>query len=81
MEPNKTFLTLNDGGRIPRLGYGLWQVSPESSASLVGHALRTGYKLIDTAEAYYNERGVGEGIRGAGLPRDNIYVATKVSAD
>jgi 2,5-diketo-D-gluconate reductase A len=75
---NSPVLTLNDGAVIPRLGYGLWQVDPDASAALVARALRTGYRLIDTAEAYYNEEGVGEGIRAAGIPREQIFVATKV---
>lgn len=67
-----------DGTLIPRLGYGLWQIDPQASASLVSHALRTGYRLIDTAEAYYNEEGVGAGIRASGVPREQVFVATKV---
>lgn len=69
---------LHDGTPIPRLGYGLWQVDPDASVSLVAHALRTGYRLIDTAEAYYNEEGVGEGIRVAGIAREEVFVTTKV---
>lgn len=64
--------------RIPALGYGLWQVPAETSAELVSRALQTGYRLIDTAEAYYNEEGVGEGIRDSGVAREEIFVATKV---
>jgi 2,5-diketo-D-gluconate reductase A len=75
---NPLIETLNDGTLIPRLGFGLWQVDPDASVSLVAHALRTGYRLIDTAEAYYNEEGVGEGIRAAGIPREEVFVATKV---
>jgi 2,5-diketo-D-gluconate reductase A len=70
--------TLHDGTVIPSLGYGLWQVEADESAALVAHALRTGYRLIDMAEAYYNEEGVGEGIRAAGIPREEIFVTTKV---
>lgn len=66
------------GMPIPQLGYGVWQVEPDASAALVAHALRTGYRLIDTAEAYYNEEGVGEGIRASGVARDQLMVATKV---
>ncbi|RRN78389.1 aldo/keto reductase [Pseudoxanthomonas sp. SGD-10] len=67
-----------EGMGIPQLGYGVWQVEPDASAALVAHALRTGYRLIDTAEAYYNEEGVGEGIRASGVARDQVMVATKV---
>lgn len=64
--------------RIPALGYGLWQVPAETSAELVSRALQTGYRLIDTAEAYYNEKEVGEGIRTSGVAREEIFVTTKV---
>src|SRR5690606_16968120 len=67
-----------EGMGIPQLGYGVWQVEPDASAALVAHTLRTGYRLIDTAEAYYNEEGVGEGIRASGVARDQVMVATKV---
>jgi 2,5-diketo-D-gluconate reductase A len=75
---NFSINTLHDGTIIPRLGYGLWQVEPDASADLVAHALKTGYRLIDTAEAYYNEEGVGAGIRAAGLAREDVFVTTKV---
>jgi cytochrome c553/AraC-like DNA-binding protein len=75
---NPPVQTLNDGTLIPRLGYGLWQVEPDASAPLVAHALRTGYRLIDTAEAYYNEEDVGDGIRASGIPREEVFVTTKV---
>ncbi|MCE8021476.1 aldo/keto reductase [Halomonas sp. MCCC 1A11036] len=71
-------LTLHDGTRMPALGYGLWQVPKENSAALVSHALQTGYRLIDTAEAYENEEGVGKGIRDSGVAREDIFVTTKV---
>ncbi|SDL95294.1 2,5-diketo-D-gluconate reductase A [Franzmannia pantelleriensis] len=64
--------------KIPALGYGLWQVPPEQSAELVSRALQTGYRLLDTAEAYYNEQGVGKGIRDSGVAREEIFVSTKV---
>lgn len=78
MEIGRSNVSLSDGNQIPRFGYGLWQVSPKASTSLVKHALDTGYRLIDTAEAYYNERGVGEGILTAGLPREELFITTKV---
>ncbi|KKN92191.1 hypothetical protein LCGC14_0210040 [marine sediment metagenome] len=70
--------TIHKELKIPALGYGLWQVPEEKSAHLVSHALRTGYRLLDTAEAYYNEEGVGEGISESGVPREEIFVSTKV---
>lgn len=72
------FPTTQVDSRIPALGYGLWQVPAETSAELVSRALQTGYRLIDTAEAYYNEEGVGEGIRDSGVARKEIFVTTKV---
>lgn len=64
--------------RIPALGYGLWQVPAKTSAVLVSSALQTGYRLIDTAEAYYNEEEVGKGIRASGVAREEVFVTTKV---
>ncbi len=78
MDTHTPHQLLNDGTLVPRLGYGLWQVDRNASADLVAHALQTGYRLIDTAEAYYNEEGVGEGIRAANLLRDEVFVTTKV---
>jgi 2,5-diketo-D-gluconate reductase A len=70
-------LTLNDGRAIPALGFGLWQVPGPDTASVVVDALQMGYRLIDGAAIYGNEAGLGEGLRRAGLPRDEVYVTTK----
>ena len=70
-------LTLPSGAEIPQLGFGTFQIPPEDTAEAVGHALETGYRHIDTAAAYRNERGVGEAIRAAGLARDEVFVTTK----
>jgi len=72
-------LTLNDGQRIPQLGYGTFQVPPEETAAAVRAALDAGYRHIDTAQLYHNERGVGEGVRDSGLARNDVYVTTKLS--
>lgn len=69
---------LNDGARIPQLGLGVWQVPDDDAASVVATALRTGYRLVDTAAIYRNEVGVGRGLREAGLPREELIVTTKV---
>ena len=69
---------LNDGQTMPQLGFGVFQVPPEDTAEAVGHALRTGYRAVDTAAAYRNERGVGEAIRESGLGRQDVHVTTKV---
>ncbi|MGA1836174.1 aldo/keto reductase [Herbiconiux sp. 11R-BC] len=71
-------LTLNNGVRMPALGLGVFQSSPEETAAAVTEALHVGYRHIDTAAAYLNEREVGDGIRASGLDRDEIFVETKV---
>ncbi|MGD8193547.1 aldo/keto reductase [Herbiconiux sp. P18] len=70
--------TLNNGVEIPVIGLGVYQSSPEETAAAVETALRTGYRHIDTAAAYRNERQVGEGIRASGVDRSEIFVETKV---
>src|SRR5437660_4033860 len=72
------YLDLNDGQRIPQLGFGVFQVPPEDAAPAVAHALATGYRLIDTAAAYRNEAGVGEAVRNGGPDRDEVFVTTKL---
>ena len=69
---------LGDGGTMPRLGFGVFQVAPEQTVEAVSHALRTGYRAVDTAAAYGNERGVGEAIRGSGIGREEVFVTTKL---
>jgi 2,5-diketo-D-gluconate reductase A len=71
-------LEMNDGHLIPQLGFGVFQVPAEDTAEVVGHALRTGYRHIDTAAAYGNEEGVGEALAESKLPRDDVFVTTKV---
>ncbi|MCJ2053826.1 aldo/keto reductase [Methylobacterium sp. J-070] len=74
-------LALNDGRRIPQIGYGCWQLSDAEAPDLVGRALQAGYRLIDTAAAYGNEAGVGRAIRDAQVPREEIVVTTKLWND
>ena len=71
-------VTLNNDVTIPALGLGVFQSPPEETVAAVEAALRGGYRLIDTAAAYDNEREVGEGIRRSGVPRDEIFVTTKL---
>lgn len=71
-------LTLNDGVQIPQLGFGVFQVPPAETAEAVTRALETGYRHVDTAAAYRNEEGVGQAIAAAGLPRDELFVTTKL---
>ncbi|GGZ22982.1 oxidoreductase [Streptomyces olivaceoviridis] len=71
-------LTLNNGVEMPALGFGVFQSPPEGTAEAVETALRTGYRHIDTAAAYGNEREVGEAIRRSGLDRSEVFIETKV---
>jgi diketogulonate reductase-like aldo/keto reductase len=71
-------LTLNNDIRMPALGFGVFQTPPDETVAAVQAALATGYRLIDTAAAYGNERQVGEGIRRSGLARDEVFIETKV---
>jgi len=71
-------LKLNDGTSIPQLGLGVWQVEPSITAQVVRDGIEAGYRLIDTAEGYYNEEGVGEAIRTGGVPRDQLYITSKL---
>jgi 2,5-diketo-D-gluconate reductase A len=77
----QTHITFNDGNRIPQVGLGVWQVTPEAAASSVQCALEAGYRHVDTARIYDNENGVGDGVRASGLNRDDIFVTTKVWND
>lgn len=71
-------IVLNDGSLIPQLGFGVFQVPPDQVFDTVTAALRAGYRSIDTAAAYQNEEGTGRAIRQFGLPRDEIFVTTKL---
>ena len=77
----KQFFTLSNGNRIPSLAYGTWLVKNEIAAECVKTAIEAGYRHIDTAQAYGNEVGVGEGIKQSGIKREDIYVTTKVQAE
>jgi len=72
-------ITLNNGVEIPQLGFGVFQVPPEETAKAVQTALEVGYRHIDTAEMYRNEKGVGEGIRDSGVPREEVFVTSKLN--
>lgn len=75
---NGPLLQLNNGVEMPALGFGVFQTPPEETVEAVATALRTGYRLIDTAANYMNESEVGEGIRRSGLDRSGIFIETKV---
>lgn len=72
--------TLSNGVQIPKIGLGTWEISDETVAEAVREAVKIGYRHIDTAQDYFNERGVGEGVRTCGVPREEIFVTTKLSA-
>jgi diketogulonate reductase-like aldo/keto reductase len=71
-------ITLNNGIELPALGLGVFQSPPAETVGAVAAAIAVGYRLIDTAAAYANEREVGEGIRRSGIPRDEMFIETKV---
>jgi diketogulonate reductase-like aldo/keto reductase len=73
-----TNLTLNNGVEMPALGFGVFQTPPDETREAVEAALATGYRHIDTAAAYGNERGVGEAVRSSGLGRDDVFLETKI---
>jgi 2,5-diketo-D-gluconate reductase A len=72
-------IKLNDGARIPQLGFGVFQIDPDETATAVKTALEIGYRHIDTAEMYGNEQGVGQGIRDAGLDRADVFITSKLN--
>lgn len=74
-------ITLSNGVEIPRLGLGTWLLDDAQAATAVKAAVETGYRLIDTAQAYGNEAGVGEGVRNCGISRDQLFVGTKLAAE
>ena len=77
---NETY-TLSNGVKIPKLGLGTWFIDDDKAEDAVKEAVKLGYRLIDTAQAYGNECGVGEGVRNCGLPRNEIFVTSKVAAE
>ena len=72
------FITLSNGIKMPILGYGVFQVPPQEAERCVADALSVGYRLIDTAQAYFNEEGVGDAIAKSGIPREEVFLVTKV---
>ena len=72
------YVTLNNGIKMPKLGYGVYQTPPEDTKRCVLDAIEVGYRSIDTAQAYYNEEGVGTALAECGLPREEFFLTTKV---
>ncbi len=71
-------MTLNDGRAMPQLGLGIWQMPEQDTAAVVAQAIGLGYRLIDGAAIYGNEVGLGQGVRQSGVPRDQVFVTSKV---
>ncbi|OBI98945.1 aldo/keto reductase [Mycobacterium asiaticum] len=76
---NVPTITLNDGNAIPQLGFGVFQIEPDQTAAAVRAALEVGYRHIDTAQMYGNEKEVGQGIRDAGVDRGDVYITSKLN--
>jgi 2,5-diketo-D-gluconate reductase A len=72
-------VSLNNGTHIPQLGFGVYQIEPDETAGAVRTALEIGYRHIDTAEMYQNERGVGQGVRDSGIDRSEVYITSKLN--
>jgi 2,5-diketo-D-gluconate reductase A len=77
--PTIPAITLNDGHSIPQLGFGVFQIDPGDTAAAVSAALDVGYRHIDTAEMYGNEREVGAAVRASGLDRDDVFITSKLA--
>ena len=76
--PDVPTLTLNNGVTLPAIGFGVFQTPPDETRSAVAAALSAGYRHIDTAAAYGNEREVGDAVRGSGLHRSDVFMETKI---
>ncbi|MDE5800459.1 MAG: aldo/keto reductase [Paramuribaculum sp.] len=72
------YIELSNGVRMPQIGYGVYQVDPAECERCVSDALKVGYRMIDTAQAYHNEEGVGAAVAKSGIPRDELFIVSKV---
>ncbi|HZW48451.1 MAG TPA: aldo/keto reductase [Microvirga sp.] len=79
--PTIPTLRLNDGNTMPQLGYGVWRVSNEEAVACVAEAIKAGYRSIDTAAIYENEEGVGQAIAASDVPREDLFITTKLWND
>jgi len=80
MIQNESYILAN-GRSIPKIGLGTWFITDDQATAAVQSATAAGYRLIDTAQAYGNEAGVGEGIRSCGVNREHLFVTSKVTAE
>lgn len=81
MSVNHNTVSFHDGRTAPQLGVGVWQIEDEATASVIESALKIGYRSIDTAAIYGNEAGVGQGVARSGVPREELFIATKLWND
>ena len=72
------YITLNNGVKMPQVGYGVYQVTPEECERCVSDALSVGYRMIDTAQAYANKEGVGNAVKKSGIARDEVFIVSKI---
>jgi len=72
------YIKLSNGVKMPQLGYGVYQVTPEECERCVSDALSVGYRMIDTAQAYHNEEGVGNAVKKSGIARDEVFIVSKI---
>ena len=72
------YITLSNGVKMPQLGYGVYQISPEEAERCVSDALSVGYRMVDTAQAYANEEGVGRAVKKSGIARDEVFIVSKI---
>jgi 2,5-diketo-D-gluconate reductase A len=75
------YVTLNNGVKMPMLGYGVWQIPPRATARHVQDAISVGYRAIDTAQCYENEAAVGQAVIASGVPREVMFLTTKIWTD
>ena len=78
MDKTMKNIVLNNGVEMPQVGYGVYQVSPEECERCVSDALKVGYRMIDTAQAYHNEDGVGAAVKKSGIPRGDLFLVSKI---
>ncbi|GFJ92687.1 aldo/keto reductase [Phytohabitans rumicis] len=74
-------ITLTHGAELPRLGLGTWPMDDAEAETVIASAIEAGYRLVDTAENYRNERGVGRGLKASGVPREELFVTTKFNKE
>ena len=78
MDTTMKTITLNNGVEMPQIGYGVYQLAPAECERCVSDAIKTGYRMIDTAQAYHNEEGVGTAVRNSGIPRNELFLVSKI---